>query len=203
MQQLPSCKGYQPTNRPVLLDAIDITVRAIERRAKLYRNLVVAVSTVLTLSVCFTALIRQWWPFAGVVFLVPLTGSFLFFDSRVVRRWRGGIVEMIKLRGLDRAIFLKTISGFRHLPLGTLKAMVVIIPSGDAESQQVTLQPKRTRAAADFEFHESRNELKLLRSTGLLTIALACLIAGAFYGSIPLLASGVSMIILLLAFGRR
>jgi len=121
-------KPNQPTSGPVLLDAIDITVRAIEDRARLYRNLVVAVSAVSVLSIILAVVFRQWLALTGLVLLVPLTGGFLFFDSRLVRRRRAGIVEMMGLRGLDSATFLKTISGFRHLPPSALKAMLVTIP---------------------------------------------------------------------------
>jgi hypothetical protein len=36
-QKITAGKSNQPANRPVLLDAIDITLRAIEDRARLYR----------------------------------------------------------------------------------------------------------------------------------------------------------------------
>src|SRR5580704_4090640 len=120
-QKIPAGKPNQPTNRPVLLDAIDITIRTIEDRARLYRNLVVAVSAVSVLSIILSVLFRQWLALTGLVLLVPLTGGFLFFDSRLVRRWRGGIVEMMVLRGLDSVTFRNTISGFRHLPANALK----------------------------------------------------------------------------------
>jgi hypothetical protein len=96
-----------PTNRPALLDAIDITNRTIEARAGLYRNLVVAVCAVSVLSILVAVLFRQWMSLAGLVLLVPLTGGFLFLDSRLVRRWRAGIVEMGRSRSLDVTAFLK------------------------------------------------------------------------------------------------
>ena len=201
-QKIPANKTNQPANRPVLLDAIDITVRTIEGRARLYRNLVVAVSAVSVLSILLAVLFRQWLALAGLVLLVPLTGGFLFFDSRLVRRWRAGIVEMTRLRSLDRATFLKTISGFRHLPQNALKAMLSTIPPSGEEIRQETPQLKQAIVGPNFDALEWKNELKILCSTGLLTGALVCLIAGAFYGSVALLMSGASLIILLLVFGR-
>jgi hypothetical protein len=198
---IPS-KPNQPTNRPVLLDAIDITVRAIEDRARLYRNLVVAVSAGSVLSILLSVLFRQWLALTGLVLLVPLTGRFLFFDSRLVRRWRARIVEMLRLRGLDRATFLKTMSGFRRLPPNALKAMLSTIPSSSEESRQETPQLEQAFVGANFDALERKNELKILCSTAFLTGALVCLIAGAFYGSVVLLVSGASLIILLVVFGR-
>jgi hypothetical protein len=202
-QKIPAGKPNQPTNRPVLLDAIDITIRTIEDRARLYRNLVVAVSAVSVLSIILSVLFRQWLALTGLVLLVPLTGGFLFFDSRLVRRWRGGIVEMMVLRGLDSVTFRNTISGFRHLPANALKTMLVTIPPSRGEDRQESPHLEQSIVGASFDTLERKNELKILRSTGLLTLALVCLIAGAFYGSTALLVSGGSLIILLLAFRRR
>ena len=201
-QKISADKTNQPANRSVLLDAIDITVRTIEGRARLYRNLVVAVSAVSVLSILLAVLFRQWLALAGLVLLVPLTGGFLFFDSRLVRRWRAGIVEMARLRSLDRATFLNTISGFRHLPPNALKAMLSTIPPSRGEDRQESPHLKQSIVGANFDALERKNELKILCSTGLLTGALVCLIAGAFYGSVALLVSGASLIIVLLVFGR-
>jgi hypothetical protein len=202
-QKMSADEPKQPTNRPVLLDAIDITLRTIEGRARLYRNLVVAVSGVSMLSIIIAVLCRQWIPFAGLVLLVPLTGGFLFLDSRLVRRWRAGIIEMARMRSLDVATFLKTISGFRHIPPKTLKAMLSTIPASLEESRYETLRPEETVVDANFDALDRKNELKILCSTGLLTVALVCLSAGAFYGSLALLLSGGSLIIVLGVFGRR
>jgi hypothetical protein len=202
-QKIPPGEPKQSANRPVLLDAIDITVRAIEDRARLYRNLVVAVSSVSVLSILLAVLFRHWIALTGFALLVPLTGGFLFFDCRLVRRWRAGIVEMARLRSLDVATFLKTISGFRHLPPNALKAMLSTIPASREESRQKTPQLEQANVGANFDALERKNELKILRSTGLLTGALVCLIAGAYYGSVALLVSGGSLLILLVAFGRR
>ena len=50
-QKIPAGTSNQATSRSVLLDAIDSTVRTIENRARLYRNLLVAVSAVSVLSI--------------------------------------------------------------------------------------------------------------------------------------------------------
>jgi hypothetical protein len=55
----------QPTEKPVLADAIDMTLRTIEDRTKLYRNLIVAVSLVSMVSIVLAALFREWLLLAG------------------------------------------------------------------------------------------------------------------------------------------
>jgi hypothetical protein len=202
-QKMSAHEPKNTTKRPVLLDAIDATFRTIECRTKLYRNLVTAVGVVSVLSILSAVLFRQWIAIAGLVLLVPLTGGYLFIDSRLVRRWRAAITEMVRLRSLDVSTFLKTISGFRHLPPNALKAMLLTIPAQPEQVTEESSQPEETIVDADFEAMERKTELKILRSTGLLTIALVCLTAGAFYGSVSLLLSGGSLIILLTVFGKR
>jgi hypothetical protein len=202
-KKMPADEPNHPTKRPVLLDAVDLTVRTIEDRSRLYRNLVVAVGVVSVFSILMAVLFRQWIALSGVVLLVPLTGGYLFLDSRLVRRWRGGIVQMARLRSLDVVTFLKTISSFRYLPPNALNAMLSTIPVSDEESRHEIVQPEQFTPGADFDAMARKNELKVLCSTGLLTVALVCLIAGIFYGSLPLLLSGGSLIILLGVFGRQ
>ena len=80
-QKMRAGKPNQPANRPVLPDAIDITVRTIEGRARLYRNLVVAVSAVSVLSILLAVLFRQWLALTGLVLLVPsVSVSFLISE---------------------------------------------------------------------------------------------------------------------------
>jgi hypothetical protein len=157
------------------------------------------VCAVSVLSILVAVLFRQWMCLAGLVLLVPLTGGFFFLDSLLVRRWRAGIVEMGHSRSLDVTAFLKAISGFRHLPPNALKGMLLTIPAGREESRQ----PEEAIADIDHDALDRKTELKILCSTGLLTVALVCLIAGAFYGSLALLLSGGSLIILIAVFGRR
>ena len=192
----------RPTEKPALLDAIDMTLRTIEDRTKLYRNLVVAVNIVSMVSIVLAALLRQWLVLAGLIMLVPLTGGFLFFDNHLVLRWRGVILESARLRGLDVTSFLKTISGFRHIPPNSLKAMLSTLPASlEATPQQVT----RSEPAVvdEFEALERKSAWRILRATALLTFALVCIVSGASGGSLALLLLGVSLVALAIAFGRR
>jgi hypothetical protein len=192
----------QQTEKPVLVDAIDITLRTIEDRTKQYRNLVVAVSIVSMVSIVLAVLFRQWLLLAGLIMLVPLTGRFLFFDSHLVLQWRKGILEMARLRGLDVTAFLKAISGFRHVPPNSLKAMLSTLPASlEATRQQVTLS--ELAVVDEFETLERKNARRILLGTGLLTLALICLIGGAPCGSVTLLLLGGGLIAVVVAFGRR
>jgi hypothetical protein len=192
-QKMVLGEKQQPTEKPVLVDAIGTTLRTIEDRAKLYRNLVVAVSMVSLASVMLASFSRQWPAFSGLIFIVPLTGGFLFLDSHMVLQWRAGILQMARLRSLDLAMFAKTISGFRQIPPDSLKAMLATLPTGSELTQQRVPRDETDVVIDKLEVLERKNAWRILYSTGLLTLALLSLIAGASYGSVTLLLLGGSL----------
>jgi hypothetical protein len=117
-QKWPFGDTPQPTEKPVLVDAIDTTLRTIEDRSKFYRNLVVAVSIVSLASIVLAVFSRQWLAFSGLIIIMPLTGGIFFIDSHLVLEWSAGMIDMARLRGLDLAMFLKTSSRFSDSATG-------------------------------------------------------------------------------------
>jgi hypothetical protein len=191
-QKLESFGQKQPNDKPVLVDAIDTTVRAIQHRTTLYRNLVVWVCVVSLASFLAAAWLHRWLALAGLILLVPLTGAFLLCDSRLVGRWRNGILEMAHLRGLDVAMFRKTISTLRYLPPDSLQAMLSSLPTGCQETRQET--PMREPALmGEYEARQQKETRRILLGIGLLTFALICLVVGVSSGSAALLLLGGSM----------
>ena len=202
-QKWPFGDTPQPTEKPVLVDAIDTTLRTIQDRSKFYRNLVVAVSIASLASIVLAVFSRQWLTFSGLIIIVPLTGGFLFLDSHLVLQWRAGILDMERLRGLDLAMFLKTISGFRQLPPDSLKAMLATLPASSDVTQQRVPRDEPSVVNDKLEALARKNAWRILYSTGLFTLALLSLIGGAFYGSVTLLLLGGSLSTLSVVFGRR
>jgi hypothetical protein len=114
--EMKTTEAKQPSTKPVLRDAIEMTIRTIEDRGRHYRNLAAAVSVVWMASIFSGVLSHQWIALSGLIFVVPLIGGFLCIDSRRIRRWRTEMLKQQLVHGLDLALFRKTISGFRHLP---------------------------------------------------------------------------------------
>jgi hypothetical protein len=112
-------------------DAVDLTTRTIDRRALHYRNLVVLL--VLVIMVCAVWAVVSWsgLPLLGWLFLLPLCGGFLVFDSHLVNRWRERILRMWTQEELDLKIFAECIASIRMLPPGTLGAMLATLPTSD------------------------------------------------------------------------
>ena len=187
-----SLKTQQPMDTPVLLRAINATLRALEDRGRFYRNLIVAVVLDSGASVLLAVVFLRWTPLFGFFLLIPLVGGFLILDSRRVRRWRSEILQMCRAEALDVSLFQKTISGFRHLPTRTLLSMLATLEQPTGDRTNVPGEEK----ADDFETAGRRHEQKILAATVLLTLALAALASAAFYHSGTLLICGLGLMVL-------
>jgi hypothetical protein len=114
---------------PALLQAINLTLTTIDRRIRLYRVLVVYV-IVAGVGFPVASLITQaWLLLAGLGFIIPAVGIYLWVDKRVVRTWAEVVTRLSHNQRLDLVQFKQTIMSFRHLPASTLKAMLSLVPS--------------------------------------------------------------------------
>jgi len=176
----------------VLLDAVNFTSRVLEKRFRLYRNLVVAVSLVSLVSLVTSIVWWRPWPLAGLILLIPFTGGFLFLDSRRISRWRNEIVRMCETRTLELAVFVDTISRFRHFPPRTLQGMLASLPTKEAVEPAAVpgkaLTPDINRPAKwDVSW-------KTLAGTAALTMAFASVVACVFWQSLGPLPVGAGCV---------
>lgn len=115
--------------KPVLLEAINLTLRTIERRAWQYRNLVIAVSLTTFVPVILAVLLRRWVVLVGWLALPFYVSGFVLLDQQVVKTWRRGVLQMRAERGLSVTQLEQTLMGFRHLPQATLRSMLAVLTS--------------------------------------------------------------------------
>jgi hypothetical protein len=145
-----------PAEKPVLLEAVNLTLQTIERRARVYRNLVVGFSlTALGLAVAAVVL-RRWVLLAGLVALPLLVAGFLFLDGRIVRGWRERVFLMRDQRGLKVAQLGETLTAFRYLPAGTLCSMLAMLIS----------EKRNTQAACNLLIFHQRTSLRSVAASG-------------------------------------
>jgi hypothetical protein len=183
----------QPTENPVIVEALNLTMRTIERRARRYRNLVIIV-TVVALSSAFCAIVSRSWLFlGGFILLVPLVGGFLLLDHRNVMRWRAEILQMVRSRGLDRAVFVQSVFELRRFSPSSLQAMLSMIPKEATEKGEVV----------EFDNGQRAYERRIVFALILLILALCCLFGSAYSQSIALLCCGFGFLLLLTILGRR
>jgi len=113
--------------QPVLLEAINLTFRTIERRLRLYRNLVIAVSITGLGSIVVAVILRRWVVLSGELTLPLYFAGFLVLDKRIVTAWRRGVFRMRDERGLSVAQLTQALTGFPHLPQATLRSMLALL----------------------------------------------------------------------------
>jgi len=187
-----SVKTEQPMDTPVLLRAINATLRALEDRGRFFRNLIVAVVIVAGTSVLLAVIFLRWVPLFGFILLIPLVGGFLILDNRRVRCWRSEILQMFRIEAHDYSLFQKTIGGFRQLPLPIVRSMLATLPKhvdGQGNAAEGTEED-------DFEAAARRDEQQVLAVTFLLTSALSVLAGAALYRSGALLSCSLGLVIL-------
>jgi len=128
---VPAIKSNQPpVETPVLLEAVNVTLRAMERRLRLYRNILVCVSLGLSGSALVALIFRKWIILGGGVLAVPLlVGCFLYLDARAVRAWRDRVLQMQDKGGLDVDQLKKTLTSMRYIPDATLHSMFAMLSS--------------------------------------------------------------------------
>jgi hypothetical protein len=158
-------------------------------------------SAVLVLSVLSSMVFRHWAALAGLLILVPLTGAFLFSDSRRVRRWRAEILNRSLTRGLDVAMFRKTISTFRYLPAGSLQTMLSTLPSDESAAQGQT--QAHNVVGDEFNSLRRKQEWRILGATGLFTLMLFCIAGAAIYRCFVLLPCAAGCTIAVIILRRR
>ncbi len=109
--------------KPVLLEAINLTFRTMERRTRLYRNLVVCVSLTILGSLIIALTFRKWIVLSGLLAPPLYVGCFLYLDARTLRAWRDRVLAMRDECGLDVAQLKQTLRDMRYIPEATLHSM--------------------------------------------------------------------------------
>jgi hypothetical protein len=114
---------------PSLKDVIELTTQTIDRRAGLYRNLIVLVVVLVAGTLLWAAIGLSWRPLLALLALVPLCGFFLFLDAWLVNRWQQQVLERWAEGQLSLDGLVKAISPIRLLPARTLQGMLASVPT--------------------------------------------------------------------------
>jgi len=179
----------QSTEKPVIVEALDLTFRTIEKRIKRYRYLVISVVFVTAISSLLAIFYREWLFTIGWILLVPLIGGFSYVDSRTVRRWRREIFQMRGGRNLDLDFFLRTTGELHRISPPMLKGMLSTIDSNQQEGGK-------------FDERLQKIERVTLVATILLTACLICFVGAAYYRSLMLLLCGIAFTLALVITHR-
>ena len=129
--------------------AIEQTTRAIDERARYYRNLIVVVVVVILGSMIWTAFLWNWIPLLGFLVLFPICGMYFFLDGRLLQSWRSQLLEPWCQRELDLLAFRPAIEAVPGLPSDSLCSMLATLPfAGDLVGEQRLSSSCREAVAA-------------------------------------------------------
>jgi hypothetical protein len=169
-----------------MTEALNLTLRTIEKRMRNYRNLVIAVTALALLSFMCLALFRRLFFLYGFILLVPLVGGFFVIDTRTVRRWRSQILDKSRTGELDLELFLKTAGQLQRFSPSALQNMLSTVRAA---------QKLKGAELAQFEEQQRKLEHRIVLVTLSVTLALTCLMGSILHRSLPILLCGIGFAI--------
>ena len=104
--------------------AIDLFTSSIDRRARAYRNLVVAVVMLVAASIGLSLGLWSAFPLTLSLLVVPVCGLFFWMDAKTVHRWRSKTLASWVLGEIDLAALCQAIRANPLLPTKTVDGML-------------------------------------------------------------------------------
>ena len=187
--------------------AVRATHGTLERRARAYRAAASCASIVLVVPILIAAARLAWRPLLFVALLVPVVAIFLVIDSRTVRAWQQRILEMWIRDALKLSDLRATLQGMRHLPTGTVRAMLDRLPASErpAELDQLIAAARSSLAAGCLERARREDRRAALSAIGATLLACALAAAGSIraLALLPVALLGLALIVASQLAGRR
>jgi hypothetical protein len=152
---------------------MDRTTRVIERRATLFRNLVVVVVAI-GLAAFAVAIVARWSAgLAALVFLVPACGYFFYADVVLLNDWRCDVLASWVRRDIDIAAFCQAIRAYPALPRKTTEAMLATLPrtSDIVAERKIGAPTRQAVAATSGAAHRARADALLLATAASVIVA--------------------------------
>lgn len=159
--------------------AIDQTTVTIDRRAKYFRNLIVAVVLVSLGSMVWAVFARSILPISSFLLLFPVCGLFFFLDCKLLIEWRSLLLEGWARGELDFSAFLPAVGAIPMLPKNTLQSMLATLPSaGDILTEQrVSPSTREAVAIVVTIIHACHSDIVAFKAAALAIIAVSAILA--------------------------
>jgi hypothetical protein len=162
--------------------AIDQTTSTIDRRARHFRNLVIAVVALSVGSMGWALAAWRVLPLAGLLLLIPACGFFFFLDGRLLSNWLSHLMDAWVKKDIDFRAFCDAIGAVPGLPKDTLRSMLATLPSArDLVAEQGVSSSTREGVAATVgAIHACQSDIVALKAaaaaiaSGFIVIAVAC-----------------------------
>jgi hypothetical protein len=185
--------------------AIDQTAKAIDTRARYYRNLIVAVVALALGSIGCAAVTWTVPPLASILLLIPACGFFFFLDGRLLDHWRSRLVDTWIKKDIDFAGLCKAVNAIPTLPKDTLRSMLATLPRArDLVAEQGISSSTREAVAAAMEaFHACQSDTLAWKAAASAIVAFSVVVAAAWRRWEPLLGFLASVLLPLLTELRK
>ncbi len=173
----------------VYRDAIEQTTNAIDRRARYYRNLIVAVVGIGFGSIVWAVVSWELRPLLAYLLLFPLCGLYFFLDERLLQVWRSGLLELWCRNELDFLAFKPAIEAVPNLPPSSIQGMLssLLLSKDLLAEQQLSSATRKALLVVVTLLYAVRLHLLALKILTL-TIVLGSLVIAGLWGSwFPLL----------------
>jgi len=185
---------------------LDDTANTLIRRARGFRNLVVAVVLVAFGAVAGAVALLSLRPLVILSLLGPAYVVFLWHDNRVLADWRRSLADAWQRREIDFSAFRQALGANQALPSATVQGMLATLPlARDLTVEQGWSAGTRAAIAQALEVRDSGHTESLAgRGAGVTSVTLAMVFAILFRTWLPLFGCAlVPVLILLCAWSRR
>lgn len=134
--------------------AIDLTTQTIDKRARYYRHLVVAVVTVGFISIGLALVIGAFLPLLGLLLLFPMCALYFIMDANVLNQWRARLFEQWIQKEIAFSGFLVALKAIPYLPKETLDVMLTSLPFfSNMSAEQAISSTTREAVAANIQLN--------------------------------------------------
>ena len=177
-------------------------MQKIDRRAKFFRNLIVAVTFVGLGSILWAGIAWSWLPLAGIFLLVPFCGLYFFIDEKLLNRWQHELFAHWESGVLDFRALYEAVTAISTLPKNTVESMLETLPTGEnlVKEQSISSSTRKAIVAVVTTIHACRSDNIALKAAGYTITGGALIVAAALWTWHPIL--GVFNVCLVLLLRR-
>jgi|APLak6261659701_1056019.scaffolds.fasta_scaffold00012_12 hypothetical protein len=178
-------------------NAIDLTTQTIDKRARYYRNLVVAVVLTSLVSIGWATMTWSLSPLSGLLLIFPISILFFFMDARLLNQWRSQLFQSWSKKDIDFCGLSHAVNAIPILPKDTLQGMLATLPIADniSAEQVITSSTREAIAASIAADHINQSDALAFKVTGFAMVVGSLILSLALSIWLPLL--GITVISIL------
>ena len=182
--------------------AIDQTTKAIDDRARRFRNLIITVVVLALSSIVWAAVTRTFSPLSTLLFLFPICGYFFVLDGNLLSAWRTRLFDAWIRKEIDFRAFFQAVNSIPKLPTATLEGMLATLPRAHdlVSEQRIASSTREAVAAAIASMDHRQSDVMRLKVAAAAIVSCSAFVAVVWRTWAPL--SGGFVVIVLPILGE-